>query len=788
MAEARSAVSLDSLVPRLARPSSERYITITREMIQGSIFPHDEKRSVMTRGARAVVRYVRKRMHQARNSIYDAVFPSTSYSWYVSIASAAGVRKLAPQLGEVVEGYLPFISLVPEGLARHAYVAVVSGSAVWLAGIFASRSALLILMRYKGYMYDAPKRPSTATMVWSSLVKLLFGFGTPRTYSYQNVVPRISVPSLADTCTRYLEAARPLLDDAEFDRMKRLAEDFQDNEGAGLQRLLWLKSWVTPNYISDWWERFVYLRGRDSIMINSNYYMLDSYSWQPTKNPIARAANIIYYILDYKTLLDRDQIEPLLMQGCVPLCMSQYSRTFCTTRVPGLEEDTLQHVNDKHIAVMCGGHFYIFQTTGANGERLNPRDIEKQLQWIVDDSKLDDPNEIERKLPVMTAADRSMWAQFREQYLGEGVSRASLEAIERAAFVLVFDDSSPTHPKDCIKEEDQIAHAAIHGNGFNRWFDKSFNLIVFANGRLALNVEHSWADAPVMAHVWEWALSGEFSGPGYDDVSGMNKALTHTFARQRDPLRLRFNVDPEASTMLDAAALRATHLINDLDLRLLKHDAYSKGLMKRVGLSPDGYIQMALQLAYFRDAGKFAQTYESSMTRLFRNGRTETVRPVSIESVAFVKAMENPELSNKERAALLRKACDRHVERYRSAMCGRGIDRHLFCLYVVSLWRNTPSPFLKEVLSVPWKLSTSQTPVQQTTRWDLSINPNKVCGGGGFGPVNDDGYGVSYIIATDEVVFFHITSKHSSTATSSERFAQNVVKSLQDMRRVVLDK
>ncbi len=35
-------------------------------------------------------------------------------------------------------------------------------------------------------------------------------------------------------------------------------------------------------------------------------------------------------------------------------------------------------------------------------------------------------------LPVMTAGDRSAWANFRETYLGEGVSRASLEAIERA--------------------------------------------------------------------------------------------------------------------------------------------------------------------------------------------------------------------------------------------------------------------------------------------------------------------------------------------------------------------
>lgn len=49
-------------------------------------------------------------------------------------------------------------------------------------------------------------------------------------------------------------------------------------------------------------------------------------------------------------------------------------------------------------------------------------------------------------------------------------------------------------------------------------------------------------------------------------------------------------------------------------------------------------------LPIFRDAGKFSLTYEASMTRLFREGRTETVRPCTIESSAWVKAM----VSNKE--------------------------------------------------------------------------------------------------------------------------------------------
>lgn len=101
-------------------------------------------------------------------------------------------------------------------------------------------------------------------------------------------------------------------------------------------------------------------------------------------------------------------------------------------------------------------------------------------------------------------------------------------------------------------------------------------------------------------------------------------------------------------------------------------------------------------------------------------------------------------------------------------MCGRGIDRHLFCLYVVSKYLEVDSPFLKEVLSEPWRLSTSQTPHGQTGRMDLKKHPNCISAGGGFGPVADDGYGVSYIIAGEDIVFFHISNKKSSTQTVSK--------------------
>lgn len=116
---------------------------------------------------------------------------------------------------------------------------------------------------------------------------------------------------------------------------------------------------------------------------------------------------------------------------------------------------------------------------------------------------------------------------------------------------------------------------------------------------------------------------------------------------------------------------------------------------------------------------------------------------------------------------MLQKACQRHQLGYQDAMCGKGIDRHLFCLYVVSKYLELDSPFLKEVLSEPWRLSTSQTPHGQTSKLDLNKHPECISAGGGFGPVADDGYGVSYIIAGEDLLFFHISSKNSCPTTVS---------------------
>ncbi|CAF0851547.1 unnamed protein product [Adineta ricciae] len=680
---------------------------------------------------------------------------------------------------------------------------VVFGTGTYFILIQIRQSILKVLFSYHGWMYQEHGKPmGLGQKVWGGLVKLFIG-RNPSLYSYQSVLPQLPLPSLDDTLRRYLRTVRPLYSDAEYHQMEILADEFRRTIGRKLQRFLWLKWLISSNYVSDWWEKFVYLRGRSAIMVNSNFYGLDAAYIRPTTVQSARAANIVRATMQYRVRLDHEDIAPLMVQNMIPLCSSQYERQYNTVRVPGKEADTIVHYSDsQHVAVYHKGRWfkiYVFY----QGQLLEPSELQMQFDEILRDSV--EPAYGEEHLAALTAGERPLWAEAREKYFSTGINRASLEAIEKAAFVLILDeeefdigtlsaDSSFMSNKQQSENFDKYAHASLHGKGYDRWFDKSFNFIISKDAVAGINVEHSWADAPVSGHMVEYVLKEDIAHLGYDDIGNTRGVPRFTPPK---PVRLKWAISEDCNELIERSLAQAKKIFSDVDLHVYIQDIYGKGFMKKCKLSPDAYIQMALQLAHYRDSGRFNLTYEASMTRLYRDGRTETVRSCSIESSEWVKAMEDPSVSKAERIRLLRRACDYHQEQYRDAMTGKGIDRHLFCLYVLSKYFNMESPFLQRVLHEPWKLSTSQTAAsydEKHLKRLIAENPDLVkkygidekrnlspCGGG-FGPVAADGYGVSYVIASETLIFFHVSSNKSSPETDSKRFGERICQAMKDMR------
>ena len=63
--------------------------------------------------------------------------------------------------------------------------------------------------------------------------------------------------------------------------------------------------------MTDWWEEYVYLRGRSPIMVNSNFYGVDAILDNPTNIQASRAANVVYSMLQYRRKIEHEQIEPV---------------------------------------------------------------------------------------------------------------------------------------------------------------------------------------------------------------------------------------------------------------------------------------------------------------------------------------------------------------------------------------------------------------------------------------------------------------------------------------------
>lgn len=194
--------------------------------------------------------------------------------------------------------------------------------------------------------------------------------------------------------------------------------------------------------------------------------------------------------------------------------------------------------------------------------------------------------------------------------------------------------------------------------------------------------------------------------------------------------------------------------------------------MKEVAqVSPDAFVQMALQLTWWRLYKKPTPIYESSSTRFFKEGRTETGRSTSLESVAFCRAFDDDDVLYATKRDLFAKAVKSQSLWMRDAAMGKGIDRHMLGLRCMiqaeEMEKATMFTDPSYIDSMWFRLSTS----------NMSPGTHFY---GGFGPVVPDGYGVNYAIGKDDLKF-SISSKRSAPSTSSYKFREKLEQTLIDL-------
>ncbi|PGG96395.1 carnitine O-acetyltransferase [Blastomyces parvus] len=675
------------------------------------------------------------------------------------------------------------------------------------------------------------------------------------TFANQDSLPKLPIPDLESTCKRYLECLAPLQSPREQEETKAAVHEFLKTDGPELQNKL--KNYATSksSYIEQFWYDS-YLNYDNPVVLNLNpFFLLEDDPTPSRNNQVTRAASLVVSALSFVRAVRREELAPDTVRG-KPLCMFQYSRLFGTARVPTENGCIIgQDSAAKHMVVLCRGQIYWFDVLDDNNDLLmSERDISLNLQVIIEDAEQTPIQEAAKgALGVLSTENRKIWSGLRDILTKDrGSNNAEcLNIVDTALFVLCLDSTEPSNTAELCANmlcgTNEVVRGVQIGTCTNRWYDK-LQIIVCKNGSAGINFEHTGVDGHTVLRFasdvytdtilrFARTINGQAPSLWATTSPPPSKRSPESFASNvsTTPHKLEWDMGPELSIALRFAESHLADLLHQHEFQVLDFNGYGKNFITSMGLSPDAFVQMAFQAAYYGLYGRVENTYEPAMTKFFLHGRTEAVRTVSHESVEFVRTFWD-ERPAAEKVAALRKAAAKHTAITKICSQGKGQDRHLYALYC--LWQRSfddgpgiissgppstngcsspvendsssplpaqgsitvsrPSSPSDDGISSSYSTSSSRNlRLQQLAHtpalfndagWDKinnTILSTSNCGNPslrhfGFGPTSGDGFGIGYIIKDDSISIC-ASSKHRQTT----RFIQSLEAYLYEIRKLL---
>ncbi|CAF0729716.1 unnamed protein product [Adineta steineri] len=589
---------------------------------------------------------------------------------------------------------------------------------------------------------------------------------------FQNSLPRLPIPQLDKTCQRYLAALKPILNNDEnaYKETQSILADFRTGDGKRLDAKLRQQNASNrhTSYISKPWFE-MYLKSRLPLILNFNFFLVFTDDQQQLK-PAARITNYIISSVRFMNTLRSNFLDPevyhlnpkksntdqfrkylryvpkrfafygAVIQKAFPLDMSQYNRLFNSTRIPKTDCDILQTNLDKirHIIVIKRGHYYKVNVLDNNGDLLPAEQIAAMMKYLSEDL-----NEDENQYPFgyFTADKRDRWATIRTQIeiLSEHNKQMFKEIDSSIMVVCLDEDDLSKLERSRSKQQlaDYVSGRYLCYNAVNRWYDKSFNMIMLSDGTLGLHCEHSWGDGVALLR---------FCNDIDKDANENNKINSSNYQTIQSSTnncieKLEFQLDDKIKNEFQISKENYKNFVSKFNVNTFQEPILGKNLLKKYSLSPDAIMQLGIQMAYYRLHHRFVSTYESCSTAVYKHGRTETIRPVTHETKTFIEILtkSNDDQLKKD---LLKKCSDKHQQLIKEAATGQGFDRHLFALKYLQEIEN------KEALHRIYKDKSYQ--LMNHTILSTSTVASKHIAAGGFGPVVDNGFGIGYLIDDEQ--------------------------------------
>ncbi|XP_055780924.1 peroxisomal carnitine O-octanoyltransferase-like isoform X2 [Salvelinus fontinalis] len=517
-------------------------------------------------------------------------------------------------------------------------------------------------------------------------------FPTERTFQYQHSLPPLPVPSLEGSLANYLDAVLPFATEEEYQVTAAIVKRFGEGIGKDLHQKLLQRARTRRNWLEEWWLDAAYLEMRYPSQLNVNFggpapYL--EHCWPPTEGvQLQRTSISMWHTLQYWDLLRTERLDPH-KAGNVLLDMDQFRMLFCTCKVPGVTKDTIinyfktesEGPCPSHVVVMCKGRFFSFDAV-CDGHILTPPELLRQLTHVKQCCEEEPAGD---GVAALTSEERTRWAKAREYLIGiDPANKTILETIQSSLFVVSLDDAKPYATAENYTP---VTREALTGDPTIRWGDKSYNSISFADGTFGSNCDHAPYDAMVLVthcyYVDQQLKATDGKWKGSETVRPMPL-----------PEELVFTVDDRVRSDVAHAKQQYFETTQDLQVVCYAFTSFGKAAIKQRKLHPDTFIQLALQLAYYRQHGRLGSCYETAMTRRFYHGRTETMRPCTLEAQNWCHTMLLPAASAEAKRKALLLAFNKHNKLMAEAQNGKGFDRHLLGLYLIAKKEGLPVPDL----------------------------------------------------------------------------------------------
>ncbi|XP_033165213.1 carnitine O-acetyltransferase isoform X2 [Drosophila mauritiana] len=570
---------------------------------------------------------------------------------------------------------------------------------------------------------------------------------------------------LEETLNRFMTTVEPLLTPEEFQQQKGITSEFLKKQGRELQLLLEETGSKEKNWLAHRWLKAAYLTYRDPVTVFVSPGMtFPKQNFRDSRAFVDYTARVIYGLGEFNDMVHANQI-PIVKMGKNELDNSQFGKVFGTCRIPRRGTDEIVYNPDSdYVVVIYKNHFYQLKIYSKEGKLIAAPCLAAQLENIL-------LKETQVGVPygILTTDSRDNWAEAYEYLAETPGNRDALKTIQSALFTVSLDEG--TSLKDG-EETDELILSLIHGSGSkrnsgNRWMDKTIQLVVNPNGNVGFTYEHSPAEGQPIAMMMDYVVQKMKEDPSFGQTGSQDFAPAQ---------KIQFSSGNKSlEKSLNVAQANVDKLADALQMKVLKFTGFGKDFIKKQRLGPDSFVQMALQLAFYKMHSEPPAQYESAHLRIFDGGRTETIRSCSNESLAFSRAMQDPNATDQERAAKLREAVVSHQTYAKLALQGKGVDRHLLGLKLMAQEHSKPIPeFFKSpgfVKSSHFRMSTSQV----ATKYDAFM---------GYGPATDDGYACCYNPRDNDIILAISAWRHCPI-TDHLKFAKTLEQSFFEMKNVL---